>query len=190
MNINQSSENELEQEVNFLSYLLKVLRYWWIVGPATIAGAAGAYFIAQNLPPKFQATCRFEIIQNKISQLSEDVDDSIRVKSPLDRHIVLLKSAKLNGEVRKSTLKSHPDIEDIKLKSFAVNASPVRGAEKSMIDISVVSFKQEAAYDYLNLLLDNYAKMRVEENKLTSQATKEALEKESNAIIEETEKQN
>ena len=189
--MNNTTETELEQEVNFLSYLLIVLRYWWIVGPATIIGALAAYFIAQSLPPQFMATCRFEIIQNRVIQLSENVEDkAYRVKSPLDRHVVLLKSAKLNSSVTKQTLESHSDIANIKLKKFQVNASPVRGAEQSMLDISVVSFKKEAAYDYINTLLNDYAIMRVEENKLTSAATREALEKEEKSIEQEIEKQN
>ncbi|MDD7983527.1 AAA family ATPase [Lentisphaera marina] len=188
----ENPENtDLSQEVNFFSYLLIVLRYWWVVGPATAIGAIGAYFIAQSLPSKYIATCRFEIIQNRVAQLGENVEDkAYRVKSPLDRHVVLLKSSKLNSLVTKKTLEQHNDIANIKLQSFAVNASPVRGAEQSMLDISVVSYKKEAAFDYINTLLKDYAKMRVEENKLTSAATREALTKEALSIDEEIVKQN
>ena len=81
MNINQSSENELEQEVNFFSYLLIVIRYWWVVGPLTIIGALVAILSPRTFPSKYQANCRFEIIQNKVSQISEDVDPQYRVKT-------------------------------------------------------------------------------------------------------------
>ncbi|EDM25489.1 Protein-tyrosine kinase [Lentisphaera araneosa HTCC2155] len=194
----QNHSDEIEKEIDLLSYFLVVLRYWWIIAPITALGGVAAYFLAQALPPKFEADCRFEIIQNKVSQLSEDVDDKAlnavksRKYSLLDRHIVLLKSEKLNKSVEKVILNNFPDLRELKLlkkKIFEVEITPVKGAAQSMLDISIVSPDVSASKEYLLKLLGEYAKMRVEENRLTTETTRLALENEEKSIDTKIKKQ-
>ena len=161
--MNKNESQEIEQEIDLLSYLLVILRYWWVIAPLTAIGAVSAYFIAQALPEKFEANCRFEIIQNKVSQISEDVEDQAfealqnqRNFSPLNRHIVLLKSDKLNEQVERNVLPEYPKLMELReldedKEIFEIKISPVKGAERSMLDIAIISTDPKASENYLKI---------------------------------------
>ena len=178
---------QTEQEVDLLQYLQVLLRYWWFILPFGLAGGAALLLITYYLPPRYRAECRFEIFENKVIQLSDQVqNDEFRGRSfnPLNRHIVLLKGDSINKAIEGKLLKEYPEYKEIKLKPFKIDASPVPGAENAMLDITVETYNEKAALEYLTALLANYEQMRINEGQKEIKSTRAALQKE-NATIDE-----
>lgn len=181
MQQNQPQQQIQEEEIDLLQYLKILLRYWWLIGPMSLIGGVGVYLICLYLPPKYRAETRFEILENKAIQLEGDITEEFRGRNfnPLNRHIVLIEGGTVNGAIQNQLFNKYPELKDFKLKPFVLSAKPVRGAETVMLDVSVDSFSEEAALEYLNLLLTEYAKIRLEESQQELQETRKTLEGES-----------
>ena len=178
-----------EDEIDILAYVRILVRYWWFIGPTALIGGVGVYLICLYLPPKYRATTRFEIFENKAIDMGISVHDKYRAYSdptnPLERHIVLLSGGQINESISQNLLEKYPDLENYRLSPFNLQASPVRGAETVMLDLSVDSFSKDAAFEYLNLLLTEYSKLRLEESRKEMSDTRDVLVQEDERLNKE-----
>ncbi|NQZ57049.1 MAG: polysaccharide biosynthesis tyrosine autokinase [Lentisphaeraceae bacterium] len=187
--MNTKENTTQEEEVDLLAYVRILLRYWWFIGPAALFGGIAVYLICLALPPKYRAETRFEIRENKVTQLSGDITEEFRGRNfnPLSRHVVLLEGETLNKKIADKLLKKYPDLENYRLAPFTLTAVPVRGAEMTMLDVSIDSFSQEAAMEYLSILLDEYARIRLQESQQELVESRQSLHGEENRLEEELE---
>ena len=190
---NQAHENEFSQEIDSLHYLKVILHYWWFIGPFSLAGAGIMFLYSLSLPQKYRAECRFEIYENQKVQIAGDIGNDYNYweKNPMDKHILMLRSSKLNDPITSDMLKKYPELENIKLAPFTLNLNPVKESDDDVIDISVDSFNNQAALEYLKILIKNFEKSRIESNSFEIESTKADLEEEIDKLdvqIEEVEK--
>ena len=98
----QQINNLQEDEIDLLTYLRVLLRYWWFIGPTALIGGVGTFLICLYLPPKYRAETRFEILENKAIQLEGGITEEFRGRNfnPLKRHIVFLEGETLKKELK------------------------------------------------------------------------------------------
>ncbi|MCM8533876.1 MAG: polysaccharide biosynthesis tyrosine autokinase [Lentisphaeraceae bacterium] len=180
----QQTNNPQEDEIDLLAYLRVLLRYWWFIGPMALVGGIGTFVVCLYLPPKYRAETRFEILENKAIQLEGGITEEFHGRNfnPLKRHVVLLEGETLNKRIEDNLLKKYPELENYKLAPFTLSAAPVTGAETVMLDVSIDSFIESASLEYLNILMEEYGKIRVEESQKELNDTRKALKGESDRL--------
>jgi capsular exopolysaccharide synthesis family protein len=177
-----SNENEFSQEIDLLHYAKVLLHYWWFIGPVSLIGAGVMMAYSMTLPKKYRAECRFEIFENQAIQISDRIKDNYWEEDPMEKHMLMLRSAKLNTPIRNSVLEKFPKLKQINLDSFSLNLNPVEGAEYDVIDISVDSYDKDASLEYLNKLIPAYEKLRISSNSGEVEATRNRLQKEVDSL--------
>ncbi|MDD7986278.1 polysaccharide biosynthesis tyrosine autokinase [Lentisphaera marina] len=188
----QVNENEFSQEIDLLQYAKVLLHYWWIIGPMSLIGAGLMMAYSMTLPKKYRAECRFEIFENQVVQISDRIKDDYWVEDPMEKHMLMLRSSKLNTPIQVSVLEKFPKLKQINLTSFSLNLNPVKGAQYDIIDISVDSYDKEASLEYLKQLIPAYEKLRISSNSGEVEATKKRLQNEVSLLdkqIDEVEKE-
>ncbi|EDM29510.1 hypothetical protein LNTAR_17208 [Lentisphaera araneosa HTCC2155] len=188
----QINENEFSQDIEFLQYLKVLLHYWWIISPISLIGAGAMMAYSMTLPKKYRAECRFEIFENQAIQVAERIKDDYWEEDPMEKHMLMLRSSKLNTPIRNSVLEKFPKLKQINLTSFQLNLNPVKGAQYDLIDISVDSHNKEASLEYLKQLIPAYENLRVNTNSGEVEASREQLEQKIQSLdkqIDDVEKE-
>ncbi|WDE97465.1 AAA family ATPase [Lentisphaera profundi] len=173
------NKNEFSQEIELLQYAKVLLHYWWFIGPISLIGAGVMMVYSMTLPKKYRAECRFEIFENQAIQIAGDINNSnynYWDKNPMDKHMIMLRSSKLNGVIREEVLNQFPGLKNINLTSFTINLDPVEGADDDIIDISIDSYSKEASLQYLKLLIAGYEKLRISSNSSEVETTKNSMQ--------------
>ncbi|MCM8525231.1 MAG: polysaccharide biosynthesis tyrosine autokinase [Lentisphaeraceae bacterium] len=183
----ERQQQSKDKEIDLSLYLKIILRYWWLIGPISLGGAILAFIACFYLPPMYRAECRFEVFENKAIKLGEEIaekDYNYRY-SQLRRHIVILEESSLNDRIRRKILTAYPQLKDYRLSPLKLRVNPVRGAEQEMVEVNVDSFDEDAAMLYLNTLMDEYSRLRLEESEKEVNDTRKALINEEKRINEE-----
>ncbi len=177
----RNRENQPPQapdQFDILLYLRVLLAHWWVVLPITIAGTAIGYLIWANTPPIYRATCRLEILPNfKWGTTADLVTTSYRQQF-LGRQQVLLQSDKLHGVVTERLRPVWESKRPPKGKNPELTIARVGEASTAMLRLSIDSFSAQYSKEYLDLLLEEFARFRYEEAASMSESTLSGLRSE------------
>ena len=172
-----ASQQDDSSGLDALFYARVILSYWWLLAPLAVLGGLGGLIYSNYLPPRYRATCRFEIYRNPAMQirLQETPGAQGPTKNPIQHHVVLLRSNNLRRAVRKQ-LRQTWDFEGKGGKSVKsspkLRINPVREASPGMLDIAVDSFDAQYSLEYIEILLEEFRQMRLQS---TAKAHEETL---------------
>lgn len=183
-----SGDGERPDEFDLLLCLRVLLSYWWILAPLAVIGAGAGVAFWLHMLPVYQANCRFEIFQNTDLGIGEESRGRGYEPMGLYRHILIMKSNKLNQEVVRELTAQWGERIPTDFLRYAVNVAPVKDAPGSMVDISIHSFSPDYSLDYLNKLVEGYQGIRREETSLLNESTLSNLRREQINLAKQLEK--
>jgi capsular exopolysaccharide synthesis family protein len=172
-------------------YLQPLLMYWWILAPVTLVGGLAGLIYANMVEPRYRASCRFEIFENKMliignqQQFMHETPFSMYNTNPIERHIVLLTSRNLDGRIRKR-LAGNWGTGDT-APGVVLVVKPVEKASSVMVDIMVDSSTEKYSVAYIESLLQEYQTLRREEISLIHDDTVQNLRKEQSVLAAQLE---
>jgi capsular exopolysaccharide synthesis family protein len=156
-------------------YLRVLLASWWIILPLTLLGAAGGHFVFKRTPPMYRANCQLEILQNYRFGSELDVLGASYRYSMIGRHIVLLRSPKLNRQVADRLAAEWATKTPTPEGALAPTVTQVGEAAMTMLNVSVVSHNHLYAKAYLEELLRSFEDIRFSEAANISEGTLQQL---------------
>ncbi len=173
---------------DLLVYARVLLAYWWILAPLAVIGGALGLVYCYYVPPLYRGFCRYEIFENrmlKVAELPDSMGGGPRT-NPLDRQIILLKSANLNRQVmdslkKKWGLNDKPDV----LRKTKLNIQPVKGASDRMVDITFDSFDPRFSKEYIQELIKAFNAMRLKEIDQVHEETVRNLREEADRLAKQ-----
>lgn len=175
-------------EFDILLCMRVLLSYWWVLAPLSVFGAAGGVVFCLYSQPVYQAYCRFEVFQNAKLRLGNDVTRGRAGEASLWRHILIMKSGKLQGEISREMEEKWSKKLPRNFKRFKLRVAPVKEAPGSLLDISMDSFSDEYSLEYIQKLIEGYQRMRREEMALLNDSTLANLRLEMNNLSNKLEK--
>ncbi len=151
-------------DFDLLLCLRVLLSYWWILAPLLVLGAAVGSAIWVYSLPVYRSYCRFEIIQSS-SPILDDMRSRSRSydNSVIMRHILVMQSSQMNRKIRQELNQEFAREIPQNFDRYKVNITPVKDTDSKMIDITIDSFSKKYSLSYLNKIIENYQKVRLEE---------------------------
>ncbi len=169
-------------EFDILLCFRVLLSYWWVLAPLAVIGAAAGWMFWVKSQPVYRAYCRFEIFQNALLELGAAGPGQRKQDTSLWRHILVMKSGRLNDKIRKELSEAFKAEMPKRFKRHRVKIVPVKDAPGSMLDITVDSFSKEYSIQYLHKLIEGYQEMRLDETDLLNDSTLANLRHEQNNL--------
>ena len=176
-----------EKEFDLLLCVRVLLSYWWILAPLAVIGAACGLAFCYYIQPVYRAYCRFEIFQNVMLNIGEKGNSKRSYQPNLWRHILIMKSGKLNSKIREEIKKEWRGTIPENFTRYRVEVSPVKEAPESMVDIFVDSFDKEYSQKYLQKLIEGYEILRREDTELLKANTLSGLRRELESLSKKLE---
>ena len=171
-----------QNEFDLLLCFRVLLSYWWLLAPLAVIGAVCGLAFCYYVHPVYRAYCRFEIFQNVMLNIGEDSNNKLSYKPNLWRHILIMKSEKLNANVRQDLEKEWGKKLPEDFDRYKLNITPVNEAPESMVDMYVDSFDPEYSSKYLQKLIEGYEISRREETELLKANTLSGLRHELDSL--------
>ena len=182
------SPEEEASEFDFLLCVRVLLSYWWILAPLALIGAASGIAFCYFTQPVYRGICRYEVFQNVMLDIGDTVRRRQTKDSNLWRHILNMKSHKLNQKVIQELTEEWVDRIPEKFDRFKLSIHPVKEAPGSMLDISVDSFSKDYSIRYIDKLIEGFEHLRREETELLMSNTLSNLRQELKGVSRQLDK--
>ena len=184
---NTGVTSEEQKEFDLLLCFRVLLSYWWILAPLAVIGAACGLAFCYYIQPVYRAYCRFEIFQNVMLNIGDKRNSKASYQPNLWRHILIMKSEKLNSKIRDEMEKEWTAAIPEGFDRYRVEVMPVKEAPESMVDIFIDSFDKEYSQKYLQRLIEGYEILRREDTELLKANTLSGLRRELESLSKKLE---
>ena len=167
-----------------IALVLLCLEKWWVfvltLLLSTGLGLTYLYFAA----PEYRAKTRIEIIRDS-RVVTRQLSDYDRIESSINRHVLLLQSKKLHYLVKSQLQEKWGDLLTEEQQIIKLEHQLIRESRGTMVDLMIDSTNPDYGQDYLNLLLEKYQELRLEETSEVNSYALSGLKLEEERVLEE-----